>query len=118
MRDRAGQRQKEPIVTWVVVLAVGAGSFVFRLAPLLLLQRISLTERADRVIRHAGTAAITALIVVSTKSSATGTATLPTVLAVAAGVVLAAGGVSMLRLVVCGGGIYACSLMVVDLLAR
>ena len=61
-------------MTWVVVLAVGAGSFVFRLGPLLLLQRISLTERADRVIRHAGTAAITALIVVSTKNSATGTA--------------------------------------------
>ena len=27
-------------MTWVVVLAVGAGSFVFRLAPLLLFQRI------------------------------------------------------------------------------
>ena len=70
-------------MTWVVVLAVGAGSFVFRLGPLLLLQRISLTERADRVIRHAGNAAITALIVVSTKNSATGTAALPTLLAVA-----------------------------------
>jgi branched-subunit amino acid transport protein len=105
-------------VTWVVVLAVGAGSFVFRLAPLLLLQRISLTERADRLIRHAGTAAITALIVGSTKNSATGTAAIPTLLAVAAGVVLAAGGVSMLRLVVYGGGIWASSLLVVDLLAR
>jgi branched-subunit amino acid transport protein len=104
-------------VTWVVVLAIGAGSFVFRLGPLLLLQRISLTERADRAIRHAGTAAITALIVVSTKSGATGTATIPTLLAVAAGVVLAARGVSMLRLVVYGGAIYASSLMVVGLLA-
>ena len=27
-------------MTWVVVLAVGAGSFVFRLGPLLLFQRI------------------------------------------------------------------------------
>jgi branched-subunit amino acid transport protein len=105
-------------VTWVVILAVGAGSFVFRLGPLLVFQRISLTERADRVIRYAGTAAITALIVVSTKNSATGTAALPTLLAVAAGVVLAARGVSMLRLVVYGGGIYACSLLVVDLLTR
>ena len=41
MRDRAGQRQEEPVMTWVVVLAVGAGSFVFRLGPLLLFQRIS-----------------------------------------------------------------------------
>ncbi len=103
-------------MTWVVVLAIGAGSFVFRLGPLLLLQRISLADRADRVIRHAGTAAITALIVVSTKNSATGTAAMPTLLAVAAGVVLAARGASMLRLVVYGGGIYACSLMVVSLL--
>jgi branched-subunit amino acid transport protein len=118
MRDRAGQRQEEPIVTWVVVLAVGAGSLGFRLGPLLLLRRISLTERTDRAIRHAGTAAITALIVMSTKSSATGTAAIPTLLAVATGVALAAGGVSMLRLAVCGGGIYACSLTVVDLLAR
>jgi branched-subunit amino acid transport protein len=105
-------------MTWVVVLAVGAGSFVFRLGPLLLFQRISLTERADRLIRHAGTAVITALIVVSTKNSAAGTAAIPTLLAVASGVVLAARGVSMLRLVVYGGGIYACSLLVVDLLAR
>jgi branched-subunit amino acid transport protein len=104
-------------MTWVVVLAVGAGSFVFRLGPLLLLQRISLTERAGGVLRHAGNAAITALIVVSTKNGATGTAALPTLLAVAAGVVLAARGVSMVRLVVCGGGIYACSLIVVDLVA-
>jgi branched-subunit amino acid transport protein len=105
-------------MTWVVMLAVGAGSFVFRLGPLLLLQRISLTERADRVLGNAGNAAITALIVVSTKNSATGTAAVPTVLAVTAGVVLAARGTSMLRLVVCGGGIYACSLIAVDLLAR
>ena len=92
MRHRTGQRQTRPVMTWVVVLAVGAGSFVFRLGPLLLLQRISLTERADRVLRHAGNAAITALIVVSTKNSATGTAAMPTLLAVAAGVVLAARG--------------------------
>ena len=48
-------------MTWLVILAVGAGSFVFRLGPLLVFERISLTERGDRVIRHAGTAAITAL---------------------------------------------------------
>ncbi len=60
-------------MTWLVILAVGAGSFVFRLGPLLAFQRIALTERGERVIRHAGTAAITALIMVSTKHSATGT---------------------------------------------
>ena len=105
-------------MTWLVILAVGAGSFVFRLGPLLLLQRISPTERGDRVIRHAGTAAITALIAVSTKTSATGSALVPTVLAMAAAIGLAARGASMLRLLLCGGGIYAGSVIGMDLVGR
>ncbi len=58
------------------------------------------------------------LIVVSTKSSATGTAMMPTLLAVAAGVVLAVRGASMLRLVVYGGGVYFGTELVIGLLAR
>jgi branched-subunit amino acid transport protein len=104
-------------VTWLVVLAVGAGSFLFRVAPLLVLPRIPFGERADRVVRHAGTAAITALIAVSTRHGATGSATVPTVLAVAVGVVLAARGASMLRLLAGGGGVYAASAIVTSLLA-
>jgi len=69
-------------MTWIVMVAVGLGSYLFRLGPLLVLQRVSLSDRADQLIRHAGTAAITALIVVSTKQSATGSAAVPTVLAV------------------------------------
>jgi branched-subunit amino acid transport protein len=105
-------------MTWVVILAVGAGSFAFRLGPLLVFERVSLTERGDRVIRHAGTAAITALIVVTTKHSATGGAVIPTLLAVAAALVLAARGASMMRLLLFGGATYACSAIVVGLLAR
>jgi len=105
-------------MTWVVILGVGLGSFSFRLGPLLLFQRVSLTERGDRLLRNAGTSAIVALIVVSTKNGASGAATLPTVLAVAAATVLAARGASMPRLLVCGGGIYACSTVVADLLMR
>jgi hypothetical protein len=41
----------------------------------------------------------------------------PTVLAVAVALVLAARGASMLRLLVIGGGIYACSAVVIDLLS-
>ena len=105
-------------MTWIVILAVGVGSFVFRLGPLLVIERIRLTDRADRAIHHAGTAAITALIVMSTKHSATGSAVIPTMLAVAAGIVLAARGTSMVRPLLCGGGIYACSVIVMDLLGR
>jgi branched-subunit amino acid transport protein len=105
-------------MTWIVILAVGAGSFVFRLGPLLVLERITLTDRGDRVIRHAGTAAITALIVVTTKHSANDGSVIPTLLAVAVAIVYAARGASMVRLLVCGGATYACSAIVVDLLTR
>ena len=100
-----GKRPQEPVMTWLVILAVGAGSFVFRLGPLLVFQRITLTERGDRVIRHAGTAAITALIVVSTQARARpGAPPCRRCWRWASAVVLAARGASMLRLLVCGGG--------------
>lgn len=105
-------------MTWLVILAVGAGSFAFRAGPLLLLQRKPLGDAGDRVIRHAGAAAITALIALATRQSATGGTVVPTVLAVAVAVVLAARDASMVRLLVCGGAIYAGSAIVIDLLGR
>ena len=104
-------------MTWVVIVAVGLGSFLLRLGPLLVLQRVSLPARGDRAIRHAGTAAIAALIVVATKHGATGGGALPTVVAVAVAGVLAARGASMLRLLAVGGGIYACIVVVMSMLA-
>jgi branched-subunit amino acid transport protein len=103
---------------WLVMIAVGAGSFAFRLGPQLLFERVSLSERADRVIRHAGIAAITALIVVSTKQTATGHATVPAVLAVATAAVLGARGGPILRLLVAGGAVYLVATLAVDLVAR
>jgi branched-subunit amino acid transport protein len=96
-------------VTWVVVLAVGAGSFLFRAGPLLALQRTQLGARADRVIRHGGLAAVTALIATSTRRSATGDLAVPTLVAVAVGAALAVRGASMVRLLVFGGVAYAVS---------
>ena len=105
-------------MTWVVILAVGAGSFVFRVVPLLVLQRAPLGERTDRVIRHGGLAAVTALIAVSTRHGATGSATAPTFVAVAVGVVFAVRGASMVRLLIFGSAAYAASAIVAGLLAR
>ena len=105
-------------MTWVVILAVGAGSYVFRLGPLLLLQRVSLPESGDRAIQYAGMAAITALIATSTRQHAVGSVTVPTVLAIAAATVLAVRGASMMLLLVCGGSIYAGSIIVAQLAAR
>ena len=99
-------------MTWVVILAVGLGSFAFRLGPLLLFQRVSLSERGDRLVRQAGTSAIVALIVVSARNEAAGDAVVPTILAVAVGTVLAARGASMVRILACGGGAYAAATLI------
>jgi len=104
-------------MTWIVVLAVGVGSFVFRLGPLLVLQRRPLNDTGDRLIRHAGAAAISALIALSTKHSAAGGQVIPTVLAMAVAIVLAARQASMIRLVLCGGSIYACFAIALTMLS-
>lgn len=105
-------------MTWLVVLSVGLGSFVFRVGPMLLLQRRPLNDAGDRLIRHAGAAAIAALITLSTKHSASGGHVIPTVLAMAVTIVLAVRQASMVRLVLCGGSIYACSVIASALLSR
>ena len=105
-------------MTWLVILAVGAGSFVFRLGPLLVFERISLSERGDLVVRYAGTAAIAALIAISTKQSATGSAVVPTLVAVGTAAVLAARGTSIFLLLVCGSAIYAGSAIAMNLFFR
>jgi branched-subunit amino acid transport protein len=106
------------VSTWLVILAVGAGSFAFRLVPLLVLQRATLSERTDRVIRHAGTAAIAALIALSTRQAAQQGTMVPAMLAVGAGVVLAARRASMLQIIVVGGALYAAGVIVLTLVAR
>lgn len=105
-------------MTWVVMIAVGVGSFAFRVGPLLMFERITLGDRGNRLIRHAGTAALTALIAVSARHSATGRATVPTLLAMAVAIALAARGASMLRLLLWGGGTYALAVICADLFLR
>ena len=103
-------------MTWLVVLAIGAGSYLFRVGPLLLLRRGGLSDHSDRLIRHAGTAAITALIVVSATGAAAAGMAVPTIVAMAVGTVLAARGASMVQLLVVGGSLYAAAAVTVGLL--
>ena len=49
--------------TWAAMVAVGLVSYVFRAVPLVVLDRVRIGERTDRVVRHAGAAAVTALLV-------------------------------------------------------
>lgn len=105
-------------MTWIVLLAVGLGSYAFRLAPLLLFHRVTLSERGDRMIRDAGTAAITALIALSAKQSAASGSVAPVLCALAVGVVLAARGASMLLVLAAGGATYAGVLFLMNVLGR
>jgi len=105
-------------MTWWVILAVGAGSFVLRAAPLLVFERIPVPARAERMIRHAATAVITSIIVSSSRHAALGGADIPTLVAMIAGVVLAARQASMMRIVAAGGALYCGAAVALDLLAR
>jgi branched-subunit amino acid transport protein len=103
---------------WVVMLGVGAGSFVLRIGPLLALEHVTPSARTIRAIRHAGVAAIAALIVGSTKQVATGRATVPALLAVATATVLGARGGSIFRLLAAGGAAYVVGALTVAVIGR
>lgn len=93
--------------TWLVIVAVGLGSFVLRLAPLLALERVRLGPRVERLVANAGTAAITALIATSTREAASGRVPVAVVAAVLVGGVLAARRWTMPKILLAGGGVYA-----------
>jgi len=102
-------------MTWLVMLAVGAGSLALRVGPLLALRSAHLSPRADRSIRHAGLAAVAALAAGSAQHAATGSSTLPTLLALAAGGVLTVRGASLLRVVVVGTTVFAAATLALGL---
>ena len=106
------------MMTWLVLLAVGVGSYGLRVGPLLLLERTRPSPAFERAIRHGGIAAIAALIALSTQGVVASGDAVPALLAVGAGAVLAARGVPMLRLLLAGGALYALASVVGALLAR
>jgi branched-subunit amino acid transport protein len=105
------------VSAWLAILAVGIGSFVLRVGPLFVLQRVPLAEGADRIIRRAGMAAIAALVASSVRHSATTGSTAPALVSFAVATILAMRGASMIRLVACGGAIYAAGAVAMGLLA-
>lgn len=58
------------MTTWLAVLLVGAGSYLFRLIPLLLAGRVSWPDPVDRGLQHAGRAALVYLVVSAVLGSA------------------------------------------------
>jgi branched-subunit amino acid transport protein len=90
------------MTTWLAVLAVGLGSYAMRVGPLLLRDRFVPSPRVDDVIRHAGTAAVTALLVTACVRAWEANPALPTLAALTVGGVLALRGRSMVQIVVAG----------------
>ena len=102
-------------MTWIVMIAIGLGSFGFRVGPLLLFEGVSLSPRLDRAIRHGGIAAISALVVISAKGATAGGKTIPTLVAVVPAIALAARGASLIRTLIFGSALYAGALVVMSL---
>ena len=52
---------------WLAIVLVGLGSYAFRVVPMLLGERMRLSEGADATLRHAAVGAMTALMVLGVK---------------------------------------------------
>jgi branched-subunit amino acid transport protein len=95
-------------MTWVVIIAVGVGSYVLRVLPLFVGGRFLSSPRAERIIAQAGTAALAALIASGLdRSAATSTDVVPTWVCAAAALVVAIRGGSMLRVLAAAAITYA-----------
>jgi branched-subunit amino acid transport protein len=99
-------------VIWPAIVLAGVGSYVLRVLPLVVLPKVTVPPRVERGIRHAGIAAITALLVSAVTHRADGGDLVPTVVAVAVGLALAVRGAAMLRVVAIGGLTYLAVLVV------
>jgi branched-subunit amino acid transport protein len=101
---------------WVVVLAVGAVSLAFRLLPIVAVERIGLSPRTANGLRHAGSGAVAALVVLAVLGPGSLRPDPAVLVAVAVGGLLAWRGWSMTRVVLAGGAAYALVAVTVALL--
>ena len=98
------------MITVVVILAVGAGSYLFRVLPILFGTPAS-SPRAERTIAHAGTAALAALIASGIHRDSTGADLGATIAAATVALVVALRTASMARVLFAGGATYALCLL-------
>jgi len=95
-------------MTWVVIIAVGVGSYLLRVLPLFVGGKVLASPRAEQIIASAGAAALAALIVTGfDRSAASATAAVPTWLCAATALVVAVRGGSMQRVLAVGAIAYA-----------
>ena len=92
------------MTAWIAIVAVGLGSYGMRVGPLLLRSRFEPPPLVDELIRHAGTAAVSALLVTSCLRVVERGPLLPVVAALAVGAVLAWRNKPMYSIVAAGIG--------------
>ena len=92
---------------WVVVLVVGAASLAFRLLPIVAVERVGLSPRTANGLRHAGSGAVAALVVLAILGPGSLRPDPAVLVAVGVGGALAWRGWSMTRVVLAGGAAYA-----------
>lgn len=90
------------MTAWIAIIAVGLGSYGMRVGPLLLRNHFEPPPVVDELIRHAGIAAVTALLVTSSLRVVDRGPLLPVVAALAVGAVLAWRGKPMYAIVIAG----------------
>jgi branched chain amino acid efflux pump len=90
------------VTAWIAIIAVGLGSYSMRVGPLLLRNHFEPRPVIDELIRHAGVAAVTALLVTSSLRVVDRGPLLPVVAALAVGSVLAWRGKPMYAIVTAG----------------
>lgn len=102
---------------WLAVLLVGLGSYLLRVVPLLLGERLRLPDRVDAALGHAAVGAMTALLVTGVERTATDAGPDRVALGLALAVSGAIGllGRSMPVVVLCGGATYGVALGVIGL---
>ncbi len=102
---------------WLAIVLVGLGSYAFRVVPMLLGERMQLSEGADTTLRHAAVGALAALMVLGVKRVAAdpfSPDTIPVGLALAMSGTVALLGRSMPLVVLCGGVTYGLALLVLE----
>ncbi len=104
---------------WLAILLVGLGSYLLRVVPLLLGERIRLSEELDATLRHAAVGAMTALLVLGAMQTAAepfSTETIAVGLALAVSLGVGFSGRSMLLVVLSGGVTYGATLGLLQVL--
>lgn len=107
---RLGKAGSIGVTTWFAVLVAGLGSYAFRVAPLLLGNRLRISARTQDILRHAGMGGMAALLASSVLGfgSTGGAGAIAAVLAaVGAAAVVSWRGRSMTLVVLAGSAFYA-----------